>query len=338
MRLEKLITSILAFQGVRALNFSSNVEENSLDQNQAMNKAIAIGDGFDKHPANHNPFFTYLGEVTEKGINPQQFEFLSANYEYRTAGTFFSVMQNALRIARKGDYDLLPLVMRNAAEEGGAIDNKAHLSLLEKAFDKLGERVFGVPPMKVIDAEKSPHIIDEARSFRQKQDDLYHLSEQEIDNEEMTGRYLAHERAASKMLRSFENLFKAYEGYFSEEEYVEMTEYFRAHIHESEEELGVEDRHGSDALIIVASALYQNLNNQTIEDQIVKGGNEMLQAQDELWNAMKNRMEELGKAHETQAVPPRLKSRDTSDIPSTKVSAKDFKSVLEGAKVYSNEL
>lgn len=100
-----------------------------------------------------------------------------------------------------------------------------------------GLSVIGVnlPPIEVSEI-KEENLLPETRNFRESQ-----LRSFASKGETLIGRYLAHESAAPGMLHTFEELFKAYKGYFSEEEYKNMMKYFRAHIPEEPELRGVEE-------------------------------------------------------------------------------------------------
>ncbi len=288
----KIPLTLLAWIGNLANAAKSYDPGEMLETNYKVEKIVH---GFEQHPANKNEFFDWFSEETKKGFTPKQFEAFRNNYEYRTAGTLISVMQTALHLAKRGDYEHLPYVSQNAREEGGGLSvdgskDPAHMGLCEKAFNMLGERVFRIPPIDIPDIDPNT-LLPEARQFRESQEKSF-----EDKGNKLIGRYLAHEKAAPDMLYVIEDLFKAYKGYFSEEEYKEMTQYFRAHIPESrEEKSGVEDRHGKDALLVAASAMYRNLEAQK---QIIEGGQEMLDAQEALWQAMKGYMTEIGNENE----------------------------------------
>ncbi len=338
MRINNILTSFLLVSG-KALSVFLVDSASSL-RKEAEDYAAKIGDEFDRHPANHAPFFDYLNQIPQEGINSKQFLALRDNYLVRTEGTFFSVMQKAIHIAKKGNYDLLPLVMRNAAEEGGASDDKPHMALLEKAFNIFGRRVFGVSDSSIVEAKKSEFLVDEVNEFRKKQDEIYKLSNEQVGNEEITGRYFAHEKAAVKMLGVFKQLFVAYKHYFNDSEYKEMMQYFDAHIPEGKS--GVEERHGSDAFLVVAAAIYSAINDPLEKDRVIgelsKGGKEMLDAQENLWKAIKERMEDLSNLGKKISIKDqecvsyrdvKVKySSDDLDVPSKKVSAKDFENIV----------
>lgn len=282
----------------------------------ALKRAEEIADGFARHPANNHPFFKTLEEEVDKGLTPQQFEFIWKNYGYRTAGTFISVMNQAIHEAKKGNFEFLPYVMTNAGEEGGSIDKEgniipAHMGACQDAFNTLGKTIYGQDPIEVAKIDES-EVLPEVLEFRRKQE-----AASKAPGEIITGRFLGHENAASGMLRAFEKIFIAQKGNFNEEQYNIMVQYFRFHIPESETEFGIEDRHGKDAILVTAAALYKNLNT-VVEEQILEGGKEMLDAQETLWNAMKLRLEELGRDKDHERIPPKkgpfLNSKDDIEI------------------------
>lgn len=291
------------------------VPRDSEEFSSALKRAEEIADGFARHPANNHPFFKTLEEEVDKGLTPKQFEFIWKNYGYRTAGTFISVMNQAIHEAKKGNFEFLPYVMTNAGEEGGSVDKEgkiipAHMGACQDAFNTLG-KIYGQEPIevaKINEAELLPEVLE----FRRKQE-----AASKAPGEIITGRFLGHENAASGMLRAFEKIFIAQKGNFNEEQYNIMVQYFRFHIPESEIEFGVEDRHGKDAILVTAAALYKNLNT-IVEQQILEGGKEMLDAQETLWNAMKRRLEELGHGKDHERIPPKkrllLKSKDDFEI------------------------
>lgn len=304
-----LIISRYSAYSLRAL------PRDSEEFSRALKRAEEIADEFAQHPANNHPFFKTLEEEVDKGLTPQQFEFIWKNYGYRTAGTFISVMNQAIHEAKKGNFEFLPYVMTNAGEEGGSVDKEgkiipAHMGACQDAFNTLGN-VYGQEPIEVAKINEF-ELLPEVLEFRRKQE-----AASKAPGEVITGRFLGHENAASGMLRAFEKIFIAQKGNFNEEQYNIMVQYFRFHIPQSETEFGIEDRHGKDAILVTAAALYKNLNT-IVEQQILEGGKEMLDAQETLWNAMKLRLEELGRDKDHERIPPNkgsfLKSQDDSEI------------------------
>ncbi len=293
----------------------------------ASRKIEEITKEFQNHPANNPESLDWFKEEVNQGFTPEQFEVFAKNYLYRTAGTLPSVAETLSYLALRGQYESLPLVAQNAREEGGGIAangevefDYAHMSLCENAFNTLGEKVFNLQPIEVSEINEE-ELLPETRNFRESQ-----LRSFASKGEPLVGRYAAQESAAPGMLHTFEELFKAYRGYFTEEEYKNMMKYFRAHIPEELELQGVEDRHAGDAMLVAASALYRNLT-KAAETGIIEGGKEMLDTQKALWEGMKKRIQELGKTGE-RVKPKRsndiLESKDDIDIPRTLVSPEGF--------------
>lgn len=278
--ISRLILGALAKTSSR--NYST---KKIMSEELAHSKALVISEEFKSHEAMHHPLFQFLKEQTKAGLTPAQFQVYRDNFFYRTANTILSVAIHAQKAAEAGDYKTLAEVVRNLFDEGGHGDlERVHLSLLEKGHNIHGQHVFGIAPLNIIDAKKSPLLLPEAISFRQDQERLFKSS-----YPTMTGCLLAHEGAADDMLDNFrKTVFEPYRQHYTEEQYTKLIQYYTAHKDDTVEGGDVEKQHQEQALRIVTDMIS---NEKNAEKLILEGGKRFLVAQAKLWSGLLRDME-----------------------------------------------
>ncbi len=245
----------------------------SFENNQCERELDEFLSSLEEHNIFKNNYFNHLTAVK---WTPDTYELYRANFFYRTELTVKGIAHVCARASEVNDMDTLILFAYILGEETG-MGNKAHCHelFMENALNLFGATEFGVLPLKVVDAKKSPLIIPETLAYREKILDLITGSYQR-----MLGVAMALETHADQMLTTFREAFRLTRRKMDVDTFKHDVEvYFNAHV-----DNGVEERHAADARQCVKN------NCQNLDDlnEIIFGANEMLKIQQSMWDAMYN--------------------------------------------------
>lgn len=107
--------------------------------------------------------FTYLDEVSsEQGLNPTQFEFYRGVMYRRVHPTILSILEQLKWAFERGDYNTASTAMLNLKEEAAeGVASSMHPVLMEKAYNAIGEDIFGLKSQTMIAATKDPILVEE---------------------------------------------------------------------------------------------------------------------------------------------------------------------------------
>jgi hypothetical protein len=226
------------------------------------------------HRAINHPLFQYLKSCSEEGFTPMQYQIYRENYFFRTFYTIPSIASLVAAAANNADIETLITAGENLYEElGSGNPNKIHSILMLSSHNFHGMRVFGLPSISI---KKIPHlsfIIDEAKMFTKKEQELYTSSNYSVT----LGAAVAHEMAANSMLINFyESFFLPYKNYYSCKEFYNLSEYFLVHI------CGLEENHAQNARLAAKkwATDKKNLND------IGCGSVDFLSIQEALWDGL----------------------------------------------------
>lgn len=226
------------------------------------------------HRAINHPLFPYLKECAKEGFTPKQYQIYRDNYLFRTFYTIPSVALLTLSAALNLDMETLASAGKNLYEETGCGDYlKTHSALLQVSHNTHAKVVFGLEPISLKDATRSDLITSEARYFVQNEMKLYKNDEYGV----VIGAGYAHETAANSMLINFyESFFACYKGYYTEEAFNNLVEYFQVHIN------GLEENHANDA----KRAAKKTCSSQLGLNAVIQGAYSFLDGQAYLWDGL----------------------------------------------------
>lgn len=303
-------TSRMYSARVRSASSLSDIE-------QEFKKAFdPVAEEFAAHRAMKHPFFDYLKEQAKTGFNPRQFQIYRDNFLYRTELTIPSVARAIEKAALSGDMQTIADTVRNLYDEGGYGDpTKIHSQLLLNSHNQHGERVFSVNPLAVLrDVKYSQFLVPAVQDYRKSKIAVFNRSYPYI-----AGNTWAHELAADGMLVDFrEAFFEPYKGYYTEEDYKKLIEFYTAHKDDSVEGGDVELQHERMARAAAERACSENIKNIP---KMREGGLEFLERQSALWEDMEKAIEAA--KHQGVPVPPKL-----DHLPSQSPSKSSARSVV----------
>ncbi|MBY0461722.1 MAG: iron-containing redox enzyme family protein [Alphaproteobacteria bacterium] len=226
------------------------------------------------HRVFSHPFFSYLRDLSKRGMTAKQFYIYRDNYLFRTFNTIPSLSYVLIKAAHHCDFRTLASVGRNLYEEtGGGISKESHSFLLDHSHNTHGEIVFCLESLPLKNIHQSSVILDETYYFVEEQQKLYTSSHYG----EVLGAMFGQEMAADSMLRVFyQTLFLPYKRYYSDGKFEDVQEYFLCHLN------GVEARHGQDA----REAAFRFCQNEQDVEIVLKATNAFLDIQASLWDGL----------------------------------------------------
>ncbi|MCE3254726.1 MAG: hypothetical protein K0R25_220 [Rickettsiaceae bacterium] len=291
------LASLVRLYSTRTFTPRSEIELEFQEASKAILKE------FEEHEAiKGHPFFNYLEQKEEEGINSRQFEIFRANFFFRTNLTIVGLMKFALKAKHAEDLQTVSETMQNLGDETGHGNfMESHIKLLLDSYNQHGKRIFGLPTISSIKSVKhSENLVPEALDYARSKKKAFSRSYPYL-----AGNIWAHELAADDMLKRFKNaFFTPYEGHYSPDEYESLIKYFTLHSDESKADGNVEERHGQMAKDSAIRACKENLKNLS---KVRDGGLEFLEAQSKLWDGMKRKMENVQNEGIAIPVKPRLK-------------------------------
>lgn len=236
---------------------------------------------FHAHTALKHPLFEFLSNLPS--ISAHQFDVYRTNYAYRNELTAPSVAKTIVSAAEFNDFETMAESGINLFEElGSGNPSKVHAVLLLQTHNEHGDRVFGLPALSREDIRKSPLLIPEVRRFHEMKMHTFSKTYQHI-----LGNTCAHELAANSMLVVFKAaFFDRYKALYTEQEYVELMEFFSVHMNESAE-VQVEERHGEMACSAAARA-----SNTSTLGETRNGGLTFLKSQADLLDGLLHRLQQ----------------------------------------------
>jgi hypothetical protein len=245
-----------------------------------------VVENFKKHQALNHPFFDYLKEKSQDGFNSIQWQIYWHNFARRTELTIPSVAISIKNAALEGDMQALAHGVRNIYDEGGYGDpKKIHSQLLLNSHNDHGFKVFGVKALSSLrDAKNSKFLVPEVEEYRNAKFKAFERSPASF-----AGNNWAHELAADSMLINFRNaFFEPYRGYYTEEKYFDLIEFYRAHRDDSIEGGDIEAQHEIMTRSTAERACKENIKTILI---IEREGLKFLDHQSNLWYGMLRKME-----------------------------------------------
>lgn len=221
-----------------------------------------------------HPFFSYLRDLSKRGMTSTQFHVYRDNYLFRTFNTIPSLSCVLIKAAYHCDFATLASVGRNLYEETGeGISKQSHSFLLDQSHNIHGELVFSLDSLSLKDIHQSSLILDETYYFADEQKKLYTSSHYG----EVLGVMFGQEMAAESMLRTFyQTLFLPYTKYYSGSKFEDVQAYFLCHLN------GTEERHGQDA----REAAFHFCQTEQDIDIVLKAANAFLEIQAKLWDGL----------------------------------------------------
>jgi hypothetical protein len=277
---------------------------------------------FTNHQALNHPFFDYLKEKSQHGFNSIQWQIYWHNFARRTELTIPSVATSIKNAALEGDMKTLAYSVRNIYDEGGYGDpNKIHSQLLLNSHNQHGSKVFGVNPLcSLRDAKKSPFLVTEVEEYRKAKFAAFKKSAAAF-----AGNSWAHELAADRMLINFRNaFFEPYQGYYTEEGYFNLIEFYRAHRDDTIEGGDIEAQHEIMTRNTAERACKANIKTIAI---IEREGLKFLDLQSNLWYGMLREMEKA--QYMGGPITPKLEFLKKDPNPVMKLSDQKFATPLQ---------
>lgn len=233
---------------------------------------------FQDYEDKSQPFFDYLATYAQRGFTAEQFLIYRDNFFFRTLSTIPSIAKLMIAAAYNGDYATIADAGKNLFDESGLGNaDRVHSALLEHSHNFHGEKMFNLPPIKLIDVKDSKHLVNQVQQYRKVQTSLYESEKYAL----ILAVSFAQETVASSMLRNFyESLFVPYKNAYTDTEFESIALYFLAHIQ------GVEQRHAEDA----KQAVLRECSDLHTVNLCVQGMLEFLNAQSDLWMGMHDAM------------------------------------------------
>ncbi len=304
---------------IRATHYST-INGTNTDNNEFQARFTEVALKLKNHQALNHPFFDYIKEKSRDGFNSIQWQIYWHNFARRTELTIPSVAISIKNAALQGDMQTLADAVRNIYDEGGYGDpKKIHSQLLLNSHNQHGSRVFGVKALSSLrDAKNSQFLVPEVEEYRRAKFAAFTKSAAAF-----AGNSWAHELAADSMLINFRNaFFEPYRGYYTEKEYFDLIEFYRAHRDDTIEGGDIEAQHEIMTRGTAERACKENIKTISI---IEREGLEFLDYQSKLW---------YGKLREMEAAqfiggPIRPKLEFLKDNPNTEINLKDNKSATK---------
>ena len=246
-----------------------------------------IFEKFDKHQAANHPFFDFLKEESlTRGLTTGQYDIFRINMLYRTQYTIPSAAHIIINAAMQGDHETIATASRIIMDEGGAGDpDKVHSNLLLQCINLHGYHIFGLQKINFQDAQQSDLLLPAAKEFRQHQLKVYKSS----CYMNSIATICAHEGRADGMLKSIkEGIFDSYQGYYTQEEFAQIEEFFKAHHDEEVEGGDIEDQHRQMTMAMASRACD---GKKPHLERLERVGTKFLDHQAQLWTQMLESME-----------------------------------------------
>lgn len=238
-------------------------------------------DNLENHYAIHHPLFIFLEKQTGS-LNSLQFQAIRDNYIYRTLNTIPCIAHALIAAVKNLDYYAIALIGKNLSEETGeGIAAHAHIFLLLFSFSEHGQKIFNIPPIHPAQLDRSPFILQSAKSFAIKQKALYQSSTYPL----VVGASMGQELAAEPMLQSlYQTIFEPYESLYTSSDYLKISQYFDCHLN------GTEKQHALDTYEIADRLVKESTENESL---IIEGATRFLKLQADLWDELLELLKKL---------------------------------------------
>lgn len=268
---------------IKIINDLRTIREGSLagKPNKKIRQAalLFVNEEFEKYNQRANTFYSYLAAIGAS-ISSRQFQLYRDNHFFRTLGVL-PALACALEVAAwRGDHQTVSDLGKTIFEECGET-RTPHLRLLEDAFNLHGEALFGLAPITMQQAENSPYLLKEAKTFREVQQEIFAYGSYPA----LLAATYVREAAAQLMLKSFyEAIFLPYRTLYRQKniDFSPIVKFFASHIE------GVEDEHAAHARAAALNACRNESDLVFFKEGVFK----LLEAQSNLWAAMQYSMNE----------------------------------------------